>query len=127
MVFYFSADVIEICKENLSKAGTDGTIIGSLTPEELSSKSNCTLDFIDVPENSIIEIFVNKYELPLGCDCNLENCNYLLVKAVGEQEKFCSPSTRPVYVTVLFGGVTFEPIITNNSIALSFNLTYKGK
>ena len=127
MVFYFSADVIEICKKNMSKAGTDGTIIGSLTPDELSSKSNCTLDFIDVPENSIIEIFVNKYELPSGCDCNVKNCNYLLVKAVGEQEKFCSPSTRPVYVTVLFGGAIFEPIITNKSIGLSFNLTYKGK
>ena len=105
-------------------------VTGSLEAGKYNS-SNCTLELTDVPEYTLVEIKVNKYEQPDNCDCDLvnsPNCSQTSIKTAVDSVTFCNAALDPFYLYQNSSGnvtIILSRVDSTKSYHLSF--TYRGK
>ena len=108
-----------------------GDIVGYIPAQDYDSPAECTLELTDIPQYSVVEIVINRYVLPSGCDCTqnaTSMCNYITVTISNNMNRFCSPTTDPVYTYKSNKkSITIVSTRRNYNHAVNFSLTYRGE
>ena len=109
--------------------GTEGTITGSITKDQLKSGDyKCTPPFSDVPPSTLVQLSLVTYNFPLQYHCVDAMCsNYLTVKGFAQDLNLFLPITKIVYgYRVDFFRISILPTFSNFA-DLDFELSYRGK
>ena len=114
----------------MMKAGVEGEITGFLEAGKYNT-SNCSLELTDVPQHTLVEVKVYKYEQPENCVCNLvdsPNCSQISVMTAANSVSFCNAAPDPFYLYQNSSGnitIVLSRVDSTKSYQLSF--TYRGK
>ena len=124
------------CMNHSREHDGKGKIVGYIPAKEYSGQSDlntptCTLELTDIPQYSVVELVINRYVLPSGCDCTQNGasmCNYITVTISNNVNRFCSPTTDPVYTYKSNKkSITIVSTRRNYNHAVNFSLTYRGE
>ena len=127
---YLFIEHVNLCKSSQIEATSgEETIVGYIRAEDYGL-ATCTLELTDLPFHSAVELIINSYVLPPGCECDQDGtsrCNHITVTISAFTKKFCSPSTAD---RIDIGGndaIQIELTRRNQNHAVNFTITFTCK
>ena len=128
---YLFIEHVNLCKSSQIEATSgEETIVGSMPAGDFNSQAECSLELTDLPFHSAVELIINSYVLPPGCECDQDGtsrCNHITVTISAFTKKFCSPSTAD---RIDIGGndaIQIELTRRDQNPAVNFTITFTCK
>ena len=92
---------------------------------------NCTLELTDVPQHTLVEVKVNKYEQPENCVCNLvdsPNCSQTSIKTAVDSVSFRNTAPGPFYLYQnSTDNITINLSMVDSTKTYELRFTYRGR